>query len=67
MRTGGPPDEAAVHLRRLRLRALADSVRESLLFLPALMLVASVIVAVLLGDIDQAHEAPTRPLPTASE
>jgi uncharacterized membrane protein len=61
MRTGGRADEAAVHLRRLRQRELADRLRESLLFLPALMLVLSVIVAVLLGNIDQAHL--TRPLP----
>ncbi len=61
MRTGGPPDDAAVHLRRLRLRALADKLRESLLFLPALMLIASVVVAVVLGNIDQAHQS--SPLP----
>jgi len=61
MRTGGPQGEAAVHLRRLRLRALADKLRESLLFLPALMLIASVIVAVVLGNIDRAHQS--RPLP----
>jgi uncharacterized membrane protein len=61
MRTAGRADEAAVHLRRLRQRELADRLRESLLFLPALMLVLSVIVAVLLGNIDQAHL--TRPLP----
>jgi len=61
MRTGGPPDDAAVHLRRLRLRALADKLRESLLFLPALMLIASVVAAVVLGNIDQAHQS--SPLP----
>lgn len=50
-------------MRRLRVRALRDRLRESLLFLPALMLLASAVVAVVLGNIDQAHL--TRPLPWA--
>src|SRR6266702_811379 len=57
MRTGGPPDDAAVHLRRLHLRALADKLRGSLFFLPALMMIASVVVAVVHGNIDQAHQS----------
>jgi uncharacterized membrane protein len=54
-------EEAARHLRRLRTRAIRDRLRESMLFLPGLMLVASVIVAFVLAAIDQAHQA--RPLP----
>ena len=50
-----------MHLRRLRLRELADRLRESLLFLPALMLASSVIVAVVLGDVDRAHQARALP------
>jgi uncharacterized membrane protein len=51
----------AAHLRRLRLRAVRDRLRESLLFLPALMLLASVAVALVLGEIDSRHLS--RPLP----
>src|SRR5215467_10466250 len=61
MRSGGPSDEAAVHLRRLRLRALSDKLRESLLFLPALMLAGSVIIAIVLERIDQTHSSTPTP------
>src|SRR6266540_568692 len=53
--------EVARHLRRLRLRALGDKLRESLLFLPSLMLLASGAVALLLAQIDETHQS--RPLP----
>jgi uncharacterized membrane protein len=49
------------HLRRLRVRAFRDRLRESLLFLPAVMLAASIVVALVLGQIDSHHES--RPLP----
>jgi uncharacterized membrane protein len=61
MTTAHPEDAAARHLRRLRTRAIRDRLRESMLFLPALMLLASVIVAFVLGGIDKAHQA--HPLP----
>lgn len=47
--------EVRRHLRRLRLRALGDRLRESLLFLPVLMLLASTGIFVLLWQIDTAH------------
>jgi uncharacterized membrane protein len=47
----------ATHLRRLRLRAVRDRLRESLLFLPALMLLASAAVALVLGEIDSRHQS----------
>jgi uncharacterized membrane protein len=50
-----------VHLRRLRVRAIRDRLRESLLFVPAVMLLASVAVAVVLAAIDGAHRS--SPLP----
>jgi uncharacterized membrane protein len=50
-----------VHLRRLRVRAIRDRLRESLLFVPAVMLFASVAVAVVLAGIDGAHRS--SPLP----
>ena len=53
--------DAAAHRRRLRLRAVRDRLRESLLFLPALMLLASAAVAVVLAEIDSRHQS--RPLP----
>jgi uncharacterized membrane protein len=53
--------DAAAHRRRLRLRAVRDRLRESLLFLPALMLLASAAVAVVLAGIDSRHQS--RPLP----
>jgi uncharacterized membrane protein len=56
-----PSASVAAHLRRLRLRAVRDRLRESLLFLPALMLVASVAVALVLGSIDSRHQS--QPLP----
>ena len=43
------------HLRRLRARELRDRLRESLLFVPALMLVVSVAVAFGLAQIDKGH------------
>jgi uncharacterized membrane protein len=59
------PDPAdvrpGVHLRRLRVRAIRDRLRESLLFVPAVMLLASVAVAVALAAIDDARRS--RPLP----
>jgi uncharacterized membrane protein len=45
----------------LRVRAIRDRLRESMLFLPGLMLLASVIIAFVLAAIDKAHQA--RPLP----
>src|SRR5262245_36100943 len=56
--SGAPP---GVHLRRLRVRAIRDRLRESLLFVPAVMLLASVAVAAVLAAIDDAHRS--RPLP----
>jgi uncharacterized membrane protein len=56
-----PDPEIATHLRRLRVRAIRDRLRESLLFLPVLMLISSVAVAILLGAFDDAHRA--RPVP----
>ena len=61
MRSDHRGDEVAVHLRRLRLRAVGDRLRESLLFLPSLMLAASVALFFGLWQIDQAHQA--QPLP----
>lgn len=52
-----PAGEVATHVRRLRQRALRDRLRESLLFLPALMLGFSVVVAIVLGQIDELHES----------
>lgn len=49
------------HLRRLRRRAVLVRLRESLLFLPALMLLASAAAAVILGQLDSAHQS--RPWP----
>ena len=43
----------APHVRRLRQRALNDRLRESLLFLPALMLVTSTAVGFVLAEIDE--------------
>jgi uncharacterized membrane protein len=54
-------DRPSVHLRRLRVRAIRDRLRESLLFVPAVMLLASVAVAVVLAAIDHAHRS--QPLP----
>jgi uncharacterized membrane protein len=56
-------DDVAAHLRRLRLRALRDRLRESLLFLPGLMLIGSVVVAMVLAQVDEAYKA--KPLPWA--
>jgi uncharacterized membrane protein len=53
--------EAAAHLRRLRLRALRNRMRESLLFLPAVMLLASAAVGAVLAGIDSRHQS--RPVP----
>lgn len=44
--------EVAPHVRRLRWRALRDRLAESLLFLPMLMLMGSLALGVLLGDLD---------------
>jgi uncharacterized membrane protein len=55
------PERVGGHLRRLRVRAFRDRLRESLLFLPAVMLAASVVVALVLGQIDSKHES--QPLP----
>ena len=49
------------HLRRLRIRAFRDRLRESLLFLPAVMLLVSVVVAVVLDGIDSAHRSRALP------
>ena len=61
MRSDRPGDEVAAHLRRLRLRAIGDRLRESLLFLPALMLAASAALFFGLWQIDQAHQAQSLP------
>ncbi len=61
MTSASPDPEIARHLRRLRIRAIRDRLRESLLFLPALMLIASVVIAILLGAFDEGHQA--QPLP----
>jgi uncharacterized membrane protein len=53
--------DIATHLRRLRVRAVRERLRESLLFLPALMLLASAAVALWLAQVDKAHQS--RPLP----
>ncbi|MDI1459874.1 DUF2254 domain-containing protein [Catellatospora sp. KI3] len=45
----------APHVRRLRSRALRDRLAESLLFIPGLMLAASVALAMVLGHIDAHH------------
>jgi uncharacterized membrane protein len=54
-------DRSGAHLRRLRIRAVQDRLRESLLFLPAVMLIVSIAVEVVLAGIDSAHRS--RPLP----
>lgn len=56
-----PDDEITRHLRRLRARAIGDQLRESLLFLPGLMLILSVVIAIVLGAIDKAHPAKSVP------
>ena len=62
MSSGSSPSASVgAHLRRLRLRAVRDRLRESLLFLPALMLVASVAVALVLGGIDSRHQSRALP------
>jgi uncharacterized membrane protein len=61
MSSDPPSARVGAHLRRLRFRALRNRLRESLLFLPALMLLASVAVAVVLAGIDGRHQS--RPLP----
>ncbi|GHJ50226.1 hypothetical protein Cs7R123_75680 [Catellatospora sp. TT07R-123] len=43
-------------MRRLRTRALRDQLAESLLFIPALMLAASVVLSVLLGHLDARYD-----------
>ena len=63
MTSDRPEDDIAAHLRRLRLRAVRDRLRESMLFLPGLMLLGSVVVVLVLAQVDEAHQA--RPLPWA--
>jgi uncharacterized membrane protein len=46
-------DRTAPHVRRLRLRATGNRLRESLLFLPLVLLVAAILVEVLVAGIDQ--------------
>lgn len=53
--------EVAIHVRRLRQRALRDRLRESLLFIPALMLIFSALIAVVLGRIDDMHKSERLP------
>ena len=48
-------DHVGKHLRRLRVRAFRDRLRESLLVVPAAMLVGSIVVALVLGAIDRAY------------
>ncbi|MEV0268834.1 DUF2254 domain-containing protein [Hamadaea sp. NPDC050747] len=55
------PDEliearVAPHIRRLRLRAFRERVRESLLFLPLVMVACAVVIAFLLADLDARHD-----------
>jgi uncharacterized membrane protein len=47
----------ARHLRRLRIRAYRDRLRESLLFVPAAMLAGAIVIAVVLGAVDDAHRS----------
>jgi uncharacterized membrane protein len=49
------PAHVGKHLRRLRARAYRDRLRESLLVVPAAMLVGSIVVAIVLGAIDRAY------------
>jgi len=49
--------EIAQHVRRLRRRAWRDRARESLLFLPAMMLLGSVVLALILGAVDPTADA----------
>jgi uncharacterized membrane protein len=44
----------APHIRRLRLRALRERARESLLFLPALLLAGTILIALLLAELEDA-------------
>lgn len=51
-------DSIAPHVRRLRTRAQRDRLRESLLFIPALMLAGAVLVEQALRWLDGAHPVP---------
>jgi uncharacterized membrane protein len=49
-------DEVGVHTRRLRWRAAENRLRESLLFLPVVLLVSAVVVEVVAAWLDRNHE-----------
>src|SRR4029453_7535378 len=44
--------EMVQHVRRLRRRAWRDRARESLLFLPSMMLLGAIVLALILGEVD---------------
>ena len=46
----------APHIRRLRFRALRERSRESLLFLPLVMVVLSMVIALQLADLDARYD-----------
>src|SRR5262245_5619558 len=49
--------EIAQHIRRLRRRAWRDRARESLLFLPSMMLFGAIALALILGELDPTADA----------
>ncbi|MGH8834896.1 MAG: DUF2254 domain-containing protein [Actinomycetes bacterium] len=49
--------EIAQHVRRLRTRAWRDRARESLLILPAMMLLGAIALALILGEVDTTADA----------
>jgi hypothetical protein len=52
--------DIAQHVRRLRMRAWRDRARESLLFLPAIMLLGAIVLGLILAEVDA---GPTAELP----
>ncbi len=63
-------EHVAAHVRRLRQRARADRLRESLLFLPVLLLAAAVLVEQALAFTDRRIAIASSPLtlsPSAAE
>lgn len=55
-------EHVAAHVRRLRYRALANRLEESLLFLPVLLLAAAVAVEGVLAAVDRTVRVPAGPL-----
>jgi uncharacterized membrane protein len=49
--------EMVQHVRRLRRRAWRDRARESLLFLPSMMLLGAIVLALILGEVDTTADA----------